>query len=460
MKNAVKFITLLALLITLSTIVCFSETKSISPIISTSNGITPAVEDIQNSLSTDITILYNNAYYESNFLQDDTLTASITVSNSGVSRDLTCYLAEYNLQGKLIELTPNNAISVPTNETITANITKKFTNTNTAFAKILLWDNSNLKPITNEIVLQPIPIDYYADIPENAQHYDITKVINGRINSVNDIDYIKFIPTTSDTYIIHCLDGTVNCTLYDNTNTLISNGIVENNRFYIKGDFTANETYYIKISSDTVGNYSLMANPCPEMQLKLYNTSISLFGNALSTVGASQSVTIKLLNSRGTILSTHSITTSTSGDFSTSIPVAVENDQYRIIVTTDKNFVTYVDLTVLKDTVTHNVNSEEFCSVPYIISNATTLKNIYFSLCFDLDDFDIYDVCEYTRLVENGTGLISGGNVNIIEKTNSSCIFKSTHAISNNWSGTVNSIKLKSKRAGTKETIRFVYQVK
>ena len=147
------------------------------------------------------------------------------------------------------------------------------------------------------------------------------------------------------------------------------------------------------------------------------------------------------------------------GELNATIPVAVENGQYKVVASANGKIISVVDINVLKDTVSYNTNEGEFSSVPYVVANAATLENVYFSLVFDSEEFEIYDVCDYTLLIENGTGLISGGNVRVLEKTDDFCIFKSTRTTSN-WSGTVNSIKLKSKRAGAKATTRFVYQVK
>ena len=247
--------------------------------------------------------------------------------------------------------------------------------------------------------------------------------------------------------------------LYNGSHTLISNGIAENGDFYIKEKLTADETYYVKVYGNSVGNYSLTIEECQLLQVNIYDTALSIYGDISSEIDSSDSVTVKLLSSNGSVLNMQTVTPSNSGEINADIPISVGNGQYKAIISANGEIISLIDINILKDTVPYSVNEGEFCSVPYVVTNATTLENIFFSLVFNSNDFEIYDVCDYTLLVENGTGLISGGNVMVLEKTDNSCVFKSTRTISN-WSGTVNSIKLKSKEDGTKTTTRFVYQVK
>ena len=176
-----------------------SESSSIPLSMTSANEIvnTYALENLDSSLNTDINIIYNNEYYEGTLIQNNTLNVYVAVSNSGTARNLVCYLAEYNSEGELLSLTANNNIPVPANGSVTANLTKTFSNSDVASAKIFLWENGNLKPITSNIVLQSQSTDYYSDVYTTAQSYDISKTINGKINTASDIDYIKFVPVES-----------------------------------------------------------------------------------------------------------------------------------------------------------------------------------------------------------------------------------------------------------------------
>ena len=128
-----------------------------------------ALENLDNSLTAEVHILYDNEYYETTLIPNKTLNISLTISNSGEPRDLVCIFAEYDSQKKLASITSNSTISVPANENIIVNLTKTLINSNTSSAKIFLWEEDNIKPITSCILLQPHPTDYYADIYTSAQ---------------------------------------------------------------------------------------------------------------------------------------------------------------------------------------------------------------------------------------------------------------------------------------------------
>lgn len=415
----------------------------------------------ENNITFQINLLYNDEYYEAELRKNEEFTASLLIENTGdENKNLTCYIAEYNDEGSMIELTAIYEAVALANATITENVSVEFLNANTVSAKVFLWEKDTFTPLGNSVELCLESMDYYADNILEAQTYENSKKFNGRINTTSDIDYIRFVPTASGRYIIQTTGIGATGTLYGNSCEIISCSTAEGDNCYIKADLIANSAYYIKISGieNLIGNYSLTIEQCDSLNVNIYNNNLSIEGNVSSTVGVSKPVQIKLLSSSGVVLNIQNINTSNTGEVTANIPVNIEDGVYKIILFQSGKIEAVTDLRISKQTVIVGIQIGEFFSIPYIITNTPTLENICFALDFNEEDFEIYDVCEYTKNIENGTGLISGGYVNVQERNNNRCVFKSTRT--GNWSGMVNSIKLKSKTNGIKVTTRYIYQVK
>ncbi len=411
----------------------------------------------ETELSSDIKIMYNNEYYEGAFITNGSLDTEISIGNSGTAKSLICYLAEYDQNGKLVDLTSNSTISVPSGGNITAHLTKTFSNPNTAYAKIFLWEQNSIKPITKCISLQSQQTDYYADSFVQAKKYDISKVINGRINSGSDVDYISFTPTNSGKYVISA-NSDVNVTggLYDEQNKLISSGISDNGGYYIVANLSANNTYYLQTSGNIVGDYRIkITKMINDSLVEITNDSIKLTQAYNSTSPA-----VIKLHSSGNLL--QSITANkNNGKINAVFDVDSLQQGYTITVSSDDTVMAVYQIKTIVDSNTYNVTDKSYVSVPVTVSNVANFDNIYFSVAFDENEFNIADVCEHTYTVsETGIGLISNAEVNIQAIEDDAVIFTSTKALTGVWNGNVNTVKLQAIGNGECTVNTIVYSVK
>lgn len=415
-----------------------------------------AFENLDSSLNVDVNIIYNNEFYEGALLQNNTLNVFITVSNSGLARNLVCYLAEYDSEGKLLNLTANNNIPVPANESVTANLTKTFTNSDVASAKIFLWENGNLKPITSNIVLQSQPTDYYADVYTSAQSYDISKIINGKINTSSDVDYIKFEPVESGKYVVHT-NSTANVSggLYDSQNNLIVSGVALNGGYYCGAELISGNTYYLKTNGTTVGEYDITITKMSDDGLvAITNDSIKLTQNSNSS-----QVNVSLISSGTNTQSVNVIPN--NNKITAEFAVSSLQSAYSIIVMKNGVVTSIYDIITVSNSNTYDVTEKSYVSVPMTVSNVSDLSNIYFSVAFSENEFDVFDACEHTYTSsETGTGIISSAEVNIKAVEDNAVIFTSTKTLTNSWSGNINIVKLQAVDTGEYTVKTIAYSVK
>lgn len=145
-------------------------------------------------------MLYNGAYHEAVLKPNETLTVSLTITNSEeTSKTLLCYIAQYDSTDCLIELAAGDAIIVPCGETITETVSQTFSNPNTAYAKVFLWDKNNFKPISSGIKITPSAIDYYSNTYIDANTIETNRQIYGTINIDTSVSFgnVKLIEPVS-----------------------------------------------------------------------------------------------------------------------------------------------------------------------------------------------------------------------------------------------------------------------
>lgn len=127
-------------------------------------------------------------------------------------------MAEYDEFGKLIGIASSGKIKIEPSQIIAANV-EKVISSNAVSAKIFVWESDSIKPITDTIMLNEEDNDYYADNVLNAQEYDIQYPIKGKINTEDDIDYIKIIPQTDGQYMLNCISSSnAVITMYNSNN--------------------------------------------------------------------------------------------------------------------------------------------------------------------------------------------------------------------------------------------------
>ncbi len=199
-----------------------------------------------------VNLMYDGAYSERIMIRNQQLSVPIKISNTSNSdRDIICYFAEYDENGQLLSTVLGESIPIGKKRSIVTNITKTFS-PEAKTAKIFVWDNENLQPVTGAITLDENDGDYYADTMEEAQTYDTQYSIKGMINTEDDVDYIKIVPEVSGLYTLNCISLTnAVATLYNHRHTVLSSRF----KSYQKTLYS-NQEYYIKITGD-VGDYLL-----------------------------------------------------------------------------------------------------------------------------------------------------------------------------------------------------------
>ena len=239
--------------------------SSDTEIVSDTNISTPSDESINEVLSSgaaltsqnsnihcDVNLMYDGAYSEKVIIRNKELTVPVKITNNGsTDKNVVCYIAEYDENGVLRNTIAGSTVTVAKNKSVATQVTKVFSQ-GTKTVKIFVWNSETLQPITGAISLDETEQDYYANTATEAQEYDITYQIKGKINTASDVDYIKFVPKTTGEYTFNCISTTNAVTaLYgSNQNTLKSAASS------YKCSLTAGQAYYLKTTGN-IGDYVL-----------------------------------------------------------------------------------------------------------------------------------------------------------------------------------------------------------
>ena len=222
--------------------------ETVNETLSNSTALTSQNSDIQ----CDVNLMYDGAYSEKVIIHNRQLTVPIKITNKGsTDKNIVCYIAEYDENGVLRNNVSNSTVKVEAGKSIAAQITKVFSS-ETKTVKIFAWNSETLQPITGAISLDETEQDYYANTAAKAQEYDITYQIKGKINTADDVDYIKFVPKTSGEYTFNCISAVNTVTALYNANQ----GTLKSASTSYKYLLTENQTYYLKVTGN-IGDYVL-----------------------------------------------------------------------------------------------------------------------------------------------------------------------------------------------------------
>ena len=419
---------------------------------------TIGVEAASGTVTCNAKLVYDNIYCEKVIRPNKTLTALMALNNTGTSvRNVICYMAEYDSTGSLINLTAGAEVSVMQGSTNVQ--AEKTFSAGAAAARLFFWDKNSMQPLCESVDLTSANEDYYSNTFETADEYDISRAFEGNINDISDVDYIKFRPNADGKYLISFnSENSADISLYNSQNVLLKSETAFENGKYIKEELTAEQTYYIRVSGASAGSYKFSVKQTPGLLIGMGFNEMLLTGAASNPIGYSQTANVTIVAADGETTKKSVSVTADNESVSAVVPVGLSSGQYKVFVCTGNKIQEVIDLKLLADTVNFNVKSGEYCSVPFITADAALLNDVYFSLGYSGNNFEIYDVCDYTQTIENGKGIINTGYINVIEKTDSLCVFKSMHT-SKTWLGAVNSIRLKAKQNANMSTSRYVYTV-
>ncbi len=214
------------------------------------------ISSISDTLKVNINLMYDETYYESVLLKDKRIKVPVRITNTSDSIDnITCYIAEYDNKGVLLDLKTSSNIAVAGGATASIQIEKSFDD-EVDSVKIFVWTSQNMQPVTSLIRLNAVSADYYANSYIDAQEYECDKNINGSVNTIGDVDYIKYIADNTGEYTFKCLSTSdIYAELYSSTNTKLVSASKSFNY-----SLTEDNTYYIKIyGQQTTGEYIFSA---------------------------------------------------------------------------------------------------------------------------------------------------------------------------------------------------------
>ena len=206
----------------------------------------------ESSIKCDVNLMYDGAYSERVMIKNKQLNVPVKITNTaGNPKSVICFLAEYGEKGELLDSVSSSSFTVEAGKTVETNIIKTFSQ-QAKTARIFIWDNETMQPATGAITLDENESDYYADKLDDAGFYDINYQIKGKINTVNDVDYIKFIPETSGTYTIKCISATdIQTSLYRENYGSVKTNFTSGRCWLYEG-----KVYYMKTDGST-GEYIL-----------------------------------------------------------------------------------------------------------------------------------------------------------------------------------------------------------
>ena len=92
-----------------------------------------------------------------------------------------------------------------------------------------------------------------------------------------------------------------------------------------------------------------------------------------------------------------------------------------------------------------------------ILKNGTDVSSRTFTVKYNPADLDVIDLCSMTSLNETAAGTIQGTGITILEYSAGTIRFKIDKQLGagRNWSGIVNTVKFKSKKATGQTSIEY-----
>jgi len=319
-------------------------------------GTTPKANPItlftENDMEISVNFMYDNAYTEKAFNRGETIKAQVNAkSTKWWSQAVNLYIALYDENNKLISLASanSNIISDGNYQFIDVELPLAQDLPSGYIVKTFVWESQSMKPyLTNETIVSTD--DYHADNIQNARYVNISKAVNGIINTDTDKDFIKFIPTVTQDYLIQLFGNEqLGITLYNSDGAIITTNddyYSANTGTIIEQTLTKGEMYYVGLSGTAQDEYTLTITPNTKQ-----TDNLQITGNEIIATGqaeATQSLNAKLLSTTGNLVSTQEFTVDETGNYTVNVPTDLSSGEYYFAIlnaNTDLRGTTiYVDL--------------------------------------------------------------------------------------------------------------------
>lgn len=292
--------------------------------------------------------------------------------------------------------------------------------------------------------------DDYGDNVDNASPILLEESIEGKINYPDDVDFFKFVPNETTSYIFYTTEaGSVSGTLYDHNIAIINKSSIvssdDKSNMMMKATLVAGRSYYIKTGK---GDEAWSNNDKYVLHIKKnkFEGTVGL-GNRVCVRAKMQNKKgiskfgIKIMNSEKLVLMKRdNVALNSTGELEVSLAGLLEKGNYRILILADHEACKVIDIEVLGKEEQKFVSCDDAAEVliPYVVSGPFNIDETFFSLGYE--GYQLVDVCDATKGLETGKGLISGAKINVLDVQNDYVLFQSTDQSASNMN---NAIKLK-----------------
>ena len=414
----------------------------------------------ENSIDAGIQFLYNQAYSEKQLQKGQTLTAQAGMkSTAWWPQSASLYLALYDETGAL------SAVSTA-NGTISSNGTYQFLHASLPLDQNLpdgyqvrayLWDSRTLRPYTNcETIISAA--DSYSDTLADAAFFDLEKPINGMLQTPDDVDYIKVIPSKTGDYCLQLAgNSSLQLRLYQEDGTLIpeTGFYADGMGTVLKHVLTKGSIYYIEISGQATDTYTLTVTPntAAEDCLEVSGNQFTISG----TAAGQGTYKVSLLTAAGNLITAQDVTSGENREYQAVLSASCSDGDYYVTVSKGNAVKKLWKLRAIWNQSTFHVSEGDYISIPVVSSGAENLDGIYFSAAYDSEYFALYDACELTESTETSPAVLSEESLRITSIQPTGVIFASSASEQENH--LVNIIKLKAKQNGSSAVTVCAYVV-
>lgn len=406
----------------------------------------------ENNIDISINFLYDDVYSEKKPQSAQTITAEVNArSTKWWPQTINLYLALYDENDKLISISSADGSITSDGNYQFLSVTMSLSDNMPEEYKIksFVWDTQSMRPYLESEIMSCTD-DYYADNISNAKLINTSKTVKGRIDTDNDLDFIKFIPSSNQDYLIQILgNGQVTGTLYNADGDIITT--IDNFPKQTIGALTEQslikgQTYYLGLRGIAESDYTLTVVPNNKS-----NDSITVTGNGIIAEGQAisdtvQAFTAELISSVGTVVYSQEFNSDINGAYNLEIPTNVVDGEYYFIISQNNTVKKLWHINTLVNSSTFEAAKDEYCTIPIAALNTTSLENVVFSVCYNADDFELYDACDLTSDIENTVTEITDKHISILEIRPSYISFKAGNIDSLDENNVINTVKLKAKK--------------
>lgn len=403
-----------------------------------------------NDMDISVNFIYDNEYTEKAFNRGETIKAQVNAkSTKWWSQAVNLYIALYDENNKLISLasTNSNIISDGNYQFIDVELPLAQDLPTGYIVKTFVWENQSMKPyLTNVTIVSTA--DYHADNIQNARYVNMSKAVSGIINTDTDKDFIKFIPTATQDYLIQLFGNEqLGINLYDSDGTIIttSDYYSSSTGTIIEQNLTKGKMYYIELSGTAQDEYTLTITPNTKATDNLQITGSGII--ATGQADANQTLNAKLLSTTGNLVSVQEFSADETGNYAVNLPTNLLSGEYYFAISNANVVQKMWNVNALVNNCSFDTVQDEYCIVPVTVSNADNLENINFSVCYAVTDFELYDACDMTETIENTVMEISDELIDIVNIQPSFIVFKSLKTEFSEDDEIINIIKLKAKQS-------------